>query len=331
MPTTISIIGAGAWGTALAVHLAPRLSVRLYARDAAQRQDLSDTRENRRYLPHVPLPAAIAIVPSVQAAVQDAQLAIIATPTGALPEALRALPAELPMLWLCKGFIGDDRQGIPQLPHRYVESSGRSAPCGVLSGPSFALEVAQGLPTALTLASPDSAFAKQWASELRDATLRIYSSHDIVGVEVGGAVKNVLAIAAGISDGLGFGANARAALITRGLAEMGRLSHALGGQRETLMGLAGLGDLVLTCTGELSRNRRVGLELAAGKALATVLALLGHVAEGVPAARAVHALAHSLKVEMPICEAVHQVLYEHVEPRVAVTQLLEREPGHEHE
>jgi glycerol-3-phosphate dehydrogenase (NAD(P)+) len=196
----------------------------------------------------------------------------------------------------------------------------------VISGPSFAEEVARGLPTAVAVAATDADLAQRVASLLRADTMRAYESDDLAGVEVGGAVKNVLAIAAGASDGLGFGHNARAALITRGLAETGRLSTALGGRRETLMGLAGLGDLVLTCTGDLSRNRRVGLALAQGKPLPTILAELGHVAEGVGAASAVRALARHHGVEMPICDAVYRVLHENLAPKHAVETLLKREP-----
>lgn len=324
---TIAILGAGAWGTALAVHLAPHCAIRLYARDGAQRLALTRSRENRRYLPSVVLPASIAITETVGDTLADAELVVIATPAAGLPATLALLDKNQPLLSLCKGFVGDS--GSPHLPHEIFAAAGHAAPWGVLSGPSFALEVARRLPTALTLASADQAFAQTWAARLRDGTLRIYSSDDVVGVEVGGAVKNVLAIASGICDGLGFGDNARAALITRGLAEMGRLSEALGGRRETLMGLSGLGDLVLTCTGELSRNRRVGLELAAGQPLAVILAVLGHVAEGVPTARAVHALASKRGVDMPICSAVYAVLNDGQDPRVAVMQLLEREPRNE--
>jgi len=200
------------------------------------------------------------------------------------------------------------------------------APVGVVSGPSFAEEVARGLPTAVAVAATDTGLATSVASLLRADAFRAYESDDIAGVETGGAVKNVLAIAAGASDGLGFGNNARAALITRGLAETGRLSAALGGRRDTLMGLAGLGDLVLTCTGDLSRNRRVGLALAQGRPLAEILAELGHVAEGVSAAEGVRRLARHHGVEMPICDAVYAVLHENLPPKRAVMRLLQREP-----
>jgi glycerol-3-phosphate dehydrogenase (NAD(P)+) len=211
------------------------------------------------------------------------------------------------------------------LPHQHLAPLW-SAPVGVISGPSFADEVARGLPTAVAVAATDSAQSSRVASLLRAETLRAYESDDIAGVEIAGAVKNVLAIAAGASDGLGFGHNARAALITRGLAEVGRLCAAMGGRRETMMGLAGLGDLVLTCTGDLSRNRRVGLALARGASVAEALAELGHVAEGVPAAAAVRALSRHHRVDMPICDAVHRVVYEGEAPRDAVLRLLQREP-----
>ncbi|MBI3147499.1 MAG: NAD(P)-dependent glycerol-3-phosphate dehydrogenase [Betaproteobacteria bacterium] len=320
------MLGAGAWGTALAIHLAHRLSVRLWCRDAALARRISDERENHQYLPGVKLPAGLEVSADLGAVLRDADLIIIGTPTAALPEVLTAaagVGARAPLLWLCKGFLEQAR-----LPHQLVAPLW-PAPCGVLSGPSFAEEVAARLPTAIALAATDQAFAREAANWLRDETLRIYVSDDLVGVEIGGAVKNVLAIAAGISDGLGFGHNARAALITRGLLETGRLSAALGGKRETLMGLAGLGDLVLTCTGDLSRNRRVGLELAQGKPLEQILAALGHVAEGVRSARAVRELAVRTGVDLPISEAVARVLDDGVSPRLAVGDLLRREPGTE--
>src|SRR6185369_3447139 len=218
-----------------------------------------------------------------------------------------------PLAWLGKGFVAAAEAPGVALAHRVIAPMW-PAPVGVISGPSFAEEVARGLPTAVAVAATDAELAQSIASLLRADTMRAYRSDDLAGVEVGGAVKNVLAIAAGASDGLGFGHNARAALITRGLAETGRLSTALGGRRETLMGLAGLGDLVLTCTGDLSRNRRVGLALAQGKPLSEILAELGHVAEGVGAASAVRELARHHNVEMPICDAVYRVLHENLAP-----------------
>jgi glycerol-3-phosphate dehydrogenase (NAD(P)+) len=264
-------------------------------------------------------------------AVAAAECVVVATPVAALPAVLGALAAlersaNVPLFWLCKGFVLDADE--PRLPHRLVDARWQGG-SGLLSGPSFAQEVAAHAPTALTLASADLPLAKSWAGQLRDDTLRIYATDDVAGVEVGGAVKNVLAIATGICDGLRLGDNARAALITRGLAEMARLAERLGGRRETLMGLSGLGDLVLTCTGHLSRNRTVGLLLAAGKPLATIQQELGHVAEGIFAAQAVHRLAARHRIDMPIADAVYGVLYEAVSPRDAVSALLRREPAQE--
>ncbi len=333
MSDTVAILGAGAWGTALAAHLgrsSPTSAVRLWARSVAQARAIESSRENARYLPGVPLPSGVFVVSDLQAAVDGVALIVVATPIRALvglAEDLRT-KANVPLIWVGKGFVaGADGSGAA-LAHQVVAPRWPS-PVGVISGPSFAEEVARGLPTAVSVAATDRELAEAVAERLRGDTFRAYVSDDLIGIEVGGALKNVLAIAAGASDGLGFGNNARAALITRGLAETGRLSIALGGKRETLMGLAGLGDLVLTCTGDLSRNRRVGLALAAGEPLEAITAGLGHVAEGIAAARAAHALASSLNVEMPICAAVYRVLYENLSPRRAVEALLAREPGPE--
>jgi glycerol-3-phosphate dehydrogenase (NAD(P)+) len=330
MTTSIAVLGAGAWGTAVAAHLARRgdLRVTLWARDAAQAASMSASRTNARYLPGVALPAALAVTADCGVAV-TADLLVVGTPMAALPavvDRLADLGAVAPLVWLAKGFLA-----APEVPAGFALAHQLIAPrwpaaVGVISGPSFADEVARGLPTAVTVAATGNELAGEVAALLHGGTLRAYESDDIAGVEVGGAVKNVLAIAAGASDGLGFGNNARAALITRGLAETGRLSAVLGGRRETLMGLAGLGDLVLTCTGDLSRNRRVGLALARGGALATILGEIGHVAEGVTAAVAVRALAGHHRLDMPICDAVHRVLYEGVSPKQAVEALLRREP-----
>jgi len=334
MSDSVAILGAGAWGTALAVHLA-RLSVVpglvLWARDPQQAQSIQRTRLNARYLPGIALPEQVAVVSDLASAVASASLLVVATPIAALPELVAALhgTSATPLIWVGKGFVADPGAvaGVA-LPHQVVAPRWQ-APVGVISGPSFAEEVARGLPTAVSVAATDAALAEKVAARLRGDAFRAYVSEDLIGVETGGAVKNVLAIAAGTSDGLGFGHNARAALITRGLAETARLAAALGGQRETMMGLAGLGDLVLTCTGDLSRNRRVGLGLARGGLVGEILSEIGHVAEGVAAARAVHVLAAALGVEMPICEAVYQLLYEGVAPRRAVESLLAREPSRE--
>jgi glycerol-3-phosphate dehydrogenase (NAD(P)+) len=329
MPVTVAIVGAGAWGTALAIHLATRAAaaprVRLFARSPAQADAIGRARENVRYLPGVALTGSLEVTAD-PGRVVDADLLVVATPAAALEQVARSLAARgarAPLAWLSKGFVaGDDG---PVLPHQRLASLW-PAPVAVVSGPSFAEEVARGLPTALAVAATAPGTAADVAALLRGDTLRAYETDDIAGVETGGAVKNVLAIAAGASDGLGFGHNARAALITRGLAETARLAVALGGRRETMMGLAGLGDLVLTCTGDLSRNRRVGLALAKGRRLDEILADLGHVAEGVHAARAARTLAARHGVDMPIAEAVDRALYEDLPVRDAVAELLRREP-----
>src|SRR5437868_6713940 len=330
MSDTVAILGAGAWGSALAAHLGRASStttIRLWARDAMQAGVIESSRENSRYLPGVKLPPSVSVLSDLQGAVDGASLVVVATPVGALVDLVEKLHAKVdaPLIWVGKGFVAADGAGGVALAHQRIAPLWRSQ-VGVISGPSFAEEVARGLPTAVSVAATERTLAENVARRLRGETFRAYVSDDLIGIEVGGAIKNVLAIAAGASDGLGFGNNARAALITRGLAETGRLSAALGGKRETLMGLAGLGDLVLTCTGDLSRNRRVGLALAQGRPLADILAELGHVAEGVTAAPAVRALARQHAVEMPICEAVDRVLHEHLPPRKAVDALLKREP-----
>ena len=320
--TRVAVLGAGAWGTALAAVLSARHAVTLWARDAAQAAAIARARVNARYLPGVPLPAALAVTAAWP---EQPHLIIVATPVAGLREVLPRC-AGTPLVWLCKGF----EAGTGLLPHQVVaEMLGARAACGALSGPSFALEVARGLPCALTLASANEAFARAAAQILHGGRLRVYHSADVAGVEVGGAVKNVMAIAAGISDGLGLGNNARAALITRGLAEITRLGVALGGRAETFMGLAGAGDLILTATGDLSRNRQVGLALARGKRLADILGGLGHVAEGVHSARETLRRAAGAKVDMPITQAVCAVLDGRLAPQQAVAQLLARDAKEE--
>ncbi|MBX9811206.1 MAG: NAD(P)-dependent glycerol-3-phosphate dehydrogenase [Burkholderiales bacterium] len=326
----IAILGAGAWGTAIGISLAARHEVTLWVRDAAQFAAIRSARCNERYLPGFALPDNLVVESDFAAAANGCALALVAVPAGGLRETLRRLKTErcaAPVVWLCKGF---EKQHA-RLPHEIcAEELGAGMRCGVLSGPSFAEEVARGLPTAVTLASSDAGFARAAAQQLHSTTLRIYSSDDVVGVEVAGAVKNVMAIAAGICDGLSLGLNARAALITRGLAEITRLGVSLGGRPETFMGLAGVGDLILTCTGDLSRNRRVGLKLAQGVPLADILAGLGHTAEGVYSAREVARLATELKIEMPITHAVCRVLDDHAAAGAAVRDLLQREPKAEY-
>lgn len=322
----ISILGAGAWGTALAISLARQHDVRLWGRDAQQISDLQRLRENQRYLPAVPIPAPVLLTADLETALRGADLMLCVVPTNALRDTARAVAAiapSLPLIWACKGF--EKNSGV--LPHQIVDATrGRRGPCGVLSGPSFAQEVADGKPAALTLASSDASFAHDLALQLNSSRLRVYSSNDVIGVELGGAVKNVIAIAAGISDGLGLGNNARAALITRGLAETTRLGLALGGLPETFMGLTGLGDLVLTTTGDLSRNRRVGLALARGEPIATILQKLGHVAEGVATAPEVARIAAGLGLEMPITAAVCAVIDGKLSAAAAVDALMRRDP-----
>ena len=323
----ITIIGAGAWGTALAISLAAKHRVMLWARNPAQIEAMRITRYNQHYLPDILLPSDLKLSSDFSTAMAAAELVIIAVPTSALRPTLQKLaqlPRRVGLIWLCKGFEAE----TAKLPHQVVaEVLPEGIRYGVLSGPSFAQEVARGFPTALTLASADQEFARSTAQALHHAYLRIYASNDMVGVEVGGAVKNVMAIAAGICDGMGLGHNARAALLTRGLAEITRLGLKLGGRSETLSGLSGVGDLILTCTGDLSRNRQVGLLLVQQHDLPEILRRLGHVAEGVYTVREVHHLAQHLGVAMPICEAVYHILYEHVPAAEMVATLLNRTPN----
>ena len=320
----LAVLGAGAWGTAISVALAQRHDVRLWARDAGHAHSIDRERQNARYLPDISLPAAVRVTADLGAAIQGADLLIAATPVAGLRDVAQRLAAgssTAPLVWLGKGF----EQGTGLLPHQIVRAGlGERYPCAALSGPSFALEVARGLPCALTLASEDAELARTLAAQLHGARMRIYHSSDVVGVEIGGAVKNVLALAVGISDGLGLGQNARAALITRGLAEITRLGLALGALPETLMGLSCAGDLILTATGDLSRNRRVGLELARGRPLGEIVAGLGHVAEGVRSAAEVAKLAAQHGVAMPVSDAVNAVLAGRLTAPQAVESLLAR-------
>ena len=322
----LTVISAGAWGTALAIAFSTKHRVTLWTREDDVTQDMLVGRENRRFFPGHRLPDAVCVGTDFDASVADAELLILATPlVGFRPtlSRLRESGQIKPLIWVCKGMEADSAK----LPHQIVaEELGADALCGALSGPSFAEEVAKGMPTAITLAANDPEFARQTALALHSSRLRIYANDDLAGVEVGGAVKNVMAIATGICDGLGFGHNARAALMTRGLAEIARLGVALGGQPNTFMGLAGMGDLILTCTGDLSRNRQVGLALATGKTLKQILIDLGHVAEGVSTAREVARLAQDLGIEMPITQAVNAILHHDVPAAAAVEKLLSRDP-----
>jgi glycerol-3-phosphate dehydrogenase (NAD(P)+) len=318
------VLGAGAWGTALAIRLAHGNPVHIWSRTEAHAQALEATRENLRYLPGHAFPANLHATSDLAQAVAGADCLVCAVPSNALRSlvlALGQLGKPIPLLWLCKGF----EPGSRKLPHQVLDEAWPDhPPAAVLSGPSFAQEVARGLPAALTVASTDMAFARSMAQALHDPKLRLYATSDVVGVELGGALKNVIAIAAGISDGLGFGLNARAALVTRGLAELTRLGLKLGGRSETFMGLSGMGDLILTCTGDLSRNRQLGLRLAAGASLEGALRELGHVAEGATTALEAASLAEELGVETPITTSVAKILMQELPPKEAVTALLAR-------
>ncbi|MGE5622211.1 MAG: NAD(P)H-dependent glycerol-3-phosphate dehydrogenase [Bacillota bacterium] len=332
-PVKIAILGAGAWGTALAIALASRHQVLLWGREREAMRAAAAARENAAYLPGFTLPDSLQVTSDFDAAVAhvsgnpQALLIVASSVAGLRPLTQRLQPHPIPnLVWLCKGF----EEQTHLLPHQVVrEVLGTGIAVGALSGPSFAQEVARGLPCALTIASEDQALRELVVGAVHGRAIRVYSTDDLVGVEVGGAVKNILAIATGILDGLGLGLNARAALITRGLAEINRLGLALGGRSETFMGLAGMGDLILTCTGDLSRNRQVGLGLAQGKKLDTIVAELGHVAEGVRCAQAVRALAAQHQVDMPIANAVAAVLFDGDSPRDMVERLLARDPRDE--
>ncbi len=327
----IAVIGAGAWGTAMAMAACRHPAghrVRLHVRDAAQAQAMTEQGQNHRYLPGIDLPVSLAVVsgalePEQWQQTEPVDLWVVATPVSGLRACLQLLQSvPAPVAWLCKGFESDT--GL--MPHEVQVAVAPAMQAGALSGPSFALEVALERPTALVAASAHAAVREAMVQAFHGPALRVYANDDIVGVEVGGAVKNVLAIATGLCDGLDLGLNARAALVTRGLAEMSRLGLALGAKAETFMGLSGLGDLVLTATGDLSRNRKVGLLLAQGMSLAQAVASLGHVAEGVYSARTVWQRAQSLAVDMPITEAVVALLDGRLHARAAVQALMGREP-----
>ena len=329
----IVVIGAGAWGTALAISAAAHPvghAVTLWARDAAQVAGMQAVRCNARYLPGIGLPPSLTVAGGdVAALAHTADLVIVATPMAGLRGTLAQLRGcTAPVAWLCKGFEAatENSGSFGLLAHEVRAQAAPDLIAGVLSGPSFAQEVARAQPTALVAASEHASVRDALVRAFHSPSLRVYANDDIVGVEVGGAVKNVLAIATGLCDGLQLGLNARAALITRGLAEMTRLGLALGARVDTFMGLSGLGDLVLTATGDLSRNRRVGLLLAQGQTLAQAVASLGHVAEGVYCARTVVQRARHLGVEMPISEGVVALLDGKLRPAEAVAALMEREP-----
>jgi glycerol-3-phosphate dehydrogenase (NAD(P)+) len=326
MLSHVAVVGAGAWGTALALALAERGPVRLFTWEPEHARALAETRENRAFLPGFTLQPAIEPTADLAFALAHAELVVVALPSQAVRsvlESARDLLPDVPLVLASKGIESGTWMLLTEVVAD-VLGPAVARRALVLSGPSFALEVARRLPTNLVVAAADHTLSVAVQNRMATERLRIYSSGDPVGVEVGGAVKNVIAIAAGACDGLGFGYNTRAALITRGLAEMARLAAAKGGNVLTLAGLAGLGDLVLTCTGELSRNRTVGVELGRGARLEAVLSGLGHVAEGVPTAEATHRLAEALGVELPISSEVYRVLFEGKPVLDAVHDVLHR-------
>lgn len=321
----IAVLGAGAWGTALAIQLSQRHQVALWMRNAEHAAEMQAAGRNLQYLGDFPFNQNLTVEHDLAAALCGANLIISVVPSSGFRQILRDIKntgCKAPLVWASKGL----EPSTAKLPYEVAqEELGDGQLWGALSGPSFAVELARGLPTAITIASASEALASQAGALVHGGNLRVYTNHDVIGVSVGGAIKNVMAIAAGISDGMQFGSNARAALITRGLAEMTRFGVALGGNKETFMGLTGAGDLILTCTGEYSRNREVGLRLANGQVLDEILQQLGHVAEGVHTAREVYKRAAELGVEMPITCEVNQVLSHGQLPRVAVENLLSRE------
>ena len=324
--TPICIIGAGSWGTALAIQFARTgRPTRLWCRDAAQLASMQRERRNLRYLPDAAFPAALQVEADLASAMRGCREILISVPSHAFRSVLTAIKPLLQpgirLAWATKGFESDSGK----LPHQVAaEVLGTDLPMAVLSGPTFAREVGAGLPTAITVAASDADFAMDLATSISSDHFRAYTSTDLIGVEVGGAVKNVLAIGAAISDGLGFGANTRIALITRGLVEMTRLGVALGAQRETFMGLAGLGDLVLTCTDNQSRNRRFGLAFASGKSAEQAQREIGQVVEGFTASSAVMKVATQQQVDMPICKQVYRMLHEGLAPQTAFRELMNR-------
>jgi len=323
---SICVLGAGSWGTALAILLAQQnKSCQLWAHNADHCQRLQDERCNQRYLPDITFPDSLLIEANLEQCIKNNETLLIAVPSHAFRQTLKNIAPFIQgnhkIAWASKGLEAESHKLLSQI---HIEELGNTIPFAVVSGPTFAKEVANGLPTAITIASNDDAFSQQLADRLHTDTFRAYTSSDVIGVQVGGAVKNVLAIAAGIADGLGFGANTRTALITRGLAEMSRLGHQLKAEPATFMGLAGLGDLVLTCTDDQSRNRRFGKALAAGLSTEEAFAEIEQVVEGALTAKAIHEFSAKLNVDMPICEQVYRIIYEDLPAKQAVTDLLLR-------
>ncbi|HMD74200.1 MAG TPA: NAD(P)H-dependent glycerol-3-phosphate dehydrogenase [Steroidobacteraceae bacterium] len=322
----MAVIGAGSWGTALAIQMAREgHPTYLWGRDPDHLETIRSARRNLRYLPGAEFPASLMIEADLASALRRSRDVLVAVPSHAFRETLTLLAPQLQpatrVAWATKGF--ELASGL--LPHQVAVEVLGARPTAVLSGPTFAKEVGAGLPTAMTIASRDESFGAELARAISGPNFRAYTQTDIIGVEVGGAVKNVIAIGSGIADGLGFGANTRVALITRGLAEMMRLGVGLGGHRETFMGLAGLGDLVLTCTDDQSRNRRFGIALSLGKSPSAAESSINQVVEGVPAARAVRDVAATLGIDMPICLEVYRIVYEGKSIRAAVQALMGRD------
>ena len=328
MNRRISLLGAGSWGTALALLLGKNnCEVMLWGHDENEISALNRDREHKQLLPGFVLPESVRLTTYITAAADFSDIILLAVPSHAFAATLsklRAVSAQdtKKIAWVTKGFNPQDGRLLHQVVSDIFSPDTASA---ILSGPTFAREVAQNLPTAITIASGQEKFSHQLAELFHSDRFRTYTSSDIIGVEVGGAVKNVLAIAAGIADGLGFGANTRAALITRGLSEIIRLGIKLGGKQETFIGLAGLGDLVLTCTDNQSRNRRFGLALGQGQTKSDILKLIGQEVEGISAAQETLTLAKRYDVEMPIVEQTYKVLYENLSPLMAVENLLNRD------
>lgn len=327
----ITVLGTGAWGTALGMHFALHgHSIKMWSHNAEHAQTMQETRLNERYLPGFRLPENLDVFADLGEALQDCELVLVVTPVVGLRTSVELLKqhnaAHLPILTACKGFELDSGLLTFQVVKEVLPENDK---IGVLSGPSFAQELAKQLPCAVVLASENSAWISQLAQELNTTVMRLYANEDVIGVSVGGAVKNVMAIATGLSDGLNYGLNARAALVTRGLAEITRLAVAMGAQHKTMMGLAGMGDLILTCTGALSRNRKVGLGLAEGKSLHQVLKEIGHVAEGVPTIEEVHNAAARHQIDMPITSMLYQLVRNELAAEDVMNRLMQREPTSE--
>lgn len=327
----ITVLGTGAWGTALAIHFAQHgHNITMWSHNAEHAQIMQTSRENQRYLPNFPLPNNLNVYGNLNDALEDSELILVVTPVVGLRESVHLIKqlgfGHLPIISACKGFELDSGLLTFQVVKEVLPDNQK---IGVLSGPSFAQELAQQLPCAVCLASDNFKWIKQLTAQLNTQVMRLYANDDVIGVAVGGAVKNVMAIATGLSDGLGCGLNARAALVTRGLAEITRLAVAFGAKPKTLMGLSGMGDLILTCTGALSRNRKVGLGLAEGKSLHQVLKEIGHVAEGVPTIDEVHNAACRYQIEMPITAMLYQLVRNELSPKDIIERLMQRDPTSE--